>query len=169
MCVYFFISIRHNQIDKKTNLIEKVKSLFINLKDLPFIVLYKTCGFYTIIHMYFITMQDTEISKDCFRCTVLLPNINQTYSDKIDINLSLLWICFQLRPINRFLLPRFSLRSCEWPLGSIKKRDILVENMFFSFYIIRLISGRINNVVTSCPKANYFKSLHFSFHVQRNV
>ena len=82
---------------------------------------------------------------------LLLPNIYQPYSDKIDINLSLLWICFQLRPINRFLLPRFSLRSCEWPLGSIKKRDILVENMFFSFYIIRLISGRINNVVTSCP------------------
>ena len=94
---------------------------------------------------------------------LLLPNIYQPYSDKIDINLSLLWICFQLLPINRFLLPRFSLRSCEWPLGSIKKRDILVENMFFSFYIIRLISGRINNVVTSCPKANYFKSLHFSF------
>ena len=101
--------------------------------------------------------------------TLLLPNINQTYSDKIDINLSLLWICFQLRPINRFLLPRFSLRSCEWPLGSIKKRDILVENMFFSFYIIRLISGRINNVVTSCPKANYFKSLYFSFYVKGNV
>ena len=100
---------------------------------------------------------------------LLLPNINQSYSDKIIINLSLLWICFQLRPINRFLLPRFSLRSCEWPLGSIKKRDILVENMFFSFYIIRLISGRINNVVTSCPKANYFKSLYFSFYVKGNV
>ena len=94
---------------------------------------------------------------------LLLPNINQSYSDKIIINLSLLWICFQLRPINRFLLSRFSLKSCEWPLGSIKKRDILVENMFFSFYIIRLISGRINNVVTSCPKANYFKSLHLIF------
>ena len=103
------------------------------------------------------------------RNTLLLPNINQIYSDKININLSLLWICFQLRPINRFLLPRFSLRSCEWPLGSIKKRDILVENMFFSFYIIRLISGRINNVVTSCPKANYFKSLYFSFYVKGNV
>ena len=128
----------------------------------------------SILLQIFLKEEHTKIifvggCKRWMQLKLLLPNINQTYSDKTDINQSLLWICFQLLPINRFLLPRFSLRSCEWPLGSIKKRDILVENMFFSFYIIRLISGRINNVVTSCPKANYFKSLYFSFYVKGNV